>query len=129
MAVDTGIRDPVEVAHEIAVGTEPQKMAVALQGLLGQKLVAFAIGDRHPKTVGRYARGERHPEDAALGRLTDLYTVVLILERGRAQPGRWIKQWMLGANMRLGGRAPAQVFHEGHSDRVMGAARTFVSGR
>ncbi len=129
MAVDPGIRNPIEVAHEIAVDTEPREMAATLQELLGQKLVAFAIGDRHPKTIGRYARGERQPEDASLGRLTDLYTVVLILERGRADRGRWIKQWMLGSNMRLSGRAPAQVFHEGNAHRVMGAARSFVSGR
>lgn len=129
MELDSEIRDAIDVAHEIAVATKPKKMAVELQGLLGQKLVAFAVGDRHPKTIGRYARGERAPTDASLGRLTDLYTVVLILERGRAERGSWIKQWMLGSNMRLGGQAPAQVFHDGEASKVMGAARYFISGR
>jgi len=129
MEVDSQIRDPIEVAHEIAVQTKPQQMAAELQGLLGQKLVAFALGDRHPKTIGRYARGERAPNDMALGRLIDLYTVILVLERGRAERGSWIKQWMLGSNMRLGDKAPAQVFHDGDAGKVMGAARYFISGR
>jgi hypothetical protein len=129
MELDSQIRDPIDVAQEIAVGTKPQQIAAELQGLLGQKLVAFAVGDRHPKTIGRYARGERTPTDAALGSLTDLYTVVLVLERGRAERGSWIKQWMLGSNMRLDGMAPAQAFHDGEAGKVMGAARYFVSGR
>jgi hypothetical protein len=127
--LDSQIRDPIDVAQEFAVATKPQQIAAELQGLLGQKLVAFALGDRHPKTIGRYARGERAPVDMALGRLTDLYTVILILERGRADRGSWIKQWMLGSNMRLGGKAPVQVFHDGDAGKVMGAARYFISGR
>ena len=38
MAVESEIRDPVAVAQEIAVGTEPREMAANLQDLLGQKL-------------------------------------------------------------------------------------------
>jgi hypothetical protein len=129
MGIDVNMRDPVEVAHEAAVEAEPRHIAGELQRLLGQKLVAYALGDRHPKTVGRYARGEREPEDAALARLVDLYTVALVLQSGRASGDSWIKQWMLGSNMRLGGKAPAQVFHDGHAQRVMGAAKAFVSGR
>ncbi len=125
----TALRDPIERAHELAVEREPAGIAAELQELLGQKLVAFALGDRHPKTIGRYARGERSPEDDALARLTDLYAVVMILREGRAAPGPWIKKWMLGSNMRLNGKAPVQVFHDGRAYQVMGAAKSFVSGR
>lgn len=129
MAVDIETRDPIEVAHRIAVETEPREIASDLQDLLGQKLVAYAVGDRHPKSIGRYARGERVPADDALEALTNLYTVVCVLKGGRAEYGTWIKQWMLGANVRLGGKAPVQVFHDGGASRVMGAASAFVSGR
>lgn len=129
MAVDTGIRNPIEVAHKIAVETEAREIASDLQDLLGQKLVAYAIGDRHPKSIGRYARGEREPADDALQSLTNLYTVICVLKQGRAEYGTWIKQWMLGANNRLGGKAPVEVFHDGNPTRVMGAARAFISGR
>jgi hypothetical protein len=53
----------------------------------------------------------------------------LVLKGGRADSGPWIKKWMLGTNVRLGGQAPVQVFHDGHAARVMGAAASFVSGR
>ena len=129
MATNTATLDPIERAHELAVDCDPAEMAAELQKLLGQKLVAFALGDRHPKTVGRYARGERTPEDAVLGRLTDLYTVVMILHGGRAAPGAWIKKWMLGSNMRLNGKAPIQLLHDDRGYQVMGAAKSFVSGR
>ena len=95
--------------------------------MLGQKLVAFALGDRHPKTVGRYARGERTPESEALSRLVDLYTVVGILENGMQR--RTIKTWMLGTNPTLRGHAPIEVFHGGRPYEVMGAAKAFVTAR
>lgn len=129
MAVNVEARDPIEVAHRIAVQTRPRDMASDLQELLGQKLVAYAIGDRHPKSIGRYARGERRPTDDALEGLTNLYTIVCVLKDGRAEYGSWIKQWMLGSNVRLGGKAPVQVFHDGHPSRVVGAAAAFVGGR
>jgi hypothetical protein len=58
---------------------EPGRLASELQELLGQKLVAFAVGDRHPRTIGRYACGERLPESRTLGRLVDICTVVRVL--------------------------------------------------
>ena len=102
-------------------------MARELQDTLGQKLVAYAIGDRHPKSVGRYARGERHPEDAALARLIDLYILWGVLKQGSLTPGA-AKMWMLGANPILG-RAPSEAFHEGQASQVIGAAKAFVSMR
>ncbi len=98
-----------------------------LQELLGQKLVAFAVGDRHPKTIGRYARGEREPEATTLGRLVDLYTVVGILRSGMRDHA--IKAWMMGINPRLEGRAPIEAIHEGRVYDVMGAAKAFVTRR
>ena len=93
MAVEAAVDQLVEDAHRAATDLEPARLASELQELLGQKLVAFAVGDRHPRTIGRYARGERLPESRALGRLVDIYTVVRILGEGmrerRSSRGCW----------------------------------------
>lgn len=117
----------IEDAHQAATDVHASQLASELQELLGQKLVAFAVGDRHPKTIGRYARGEREPEPATLGRLVDLYTVVGILRNGMREHA--IKAWMMGTNPRLKGRAPIEVIHEGRAYEVMGAAKAFVTRR
>ncbi|MGH2798658.1 MAG: hypothetical protein ACRDM0_13520, partial [Thermoleophilaceae bacterium] len=98
-----------------------------LQRVLGQKLVAFALGDRHPKTIGRYARDDRQPDDQTLRRLIDLYTIVSILETGMRREA--VKSWMLGANPHLHSKAPIEVFHDGRTRDVMRSAHRFVSAR
>jgi hypothetical protein len=127
MATDLRALDLIDVAHREAIEIDVQPMVTVLQDVFGQKLVAYAIGDRHPKSVGRYARGERGPDNDSLQRLTDLYQVVRVLQNDRPEPGSWMKKWMLGSNARLGGKAPVQVFHAGDSARVLGAARAFVT--
>lgn len=117
----------IEDAHRAATDVEPARLVGELQDLLGQKLVAFAVGDRHPKTIGRYARGERPPEPQTLGRLVDLYTVVGILRDGMRSSS--VKAWMMGSNPRLKGKAPIEAVHEGRAYEVMGAAKAFVTRR
>ena len=119
--------DPFEVAHNELYDRDITRIVAELQDVLGQKLVAFALGDRHPKTIGRYARGDRRPDDDAHRQLVDLFVVVGILKRGmRAET---IKSWMLGANPRLRGRAPIEVLHGGQTAAVREAAEAFVSRR
>ena len=82
------VQEMLEHAHDTATQREPSELASELQALLGQKMVAFALGDRHPKTIGRYARGERSPDDATVRRLVDLFTLVELLGNGmRRQRG------------------------------------------
>jgi hypothetical protein len=121
------VQDLLEDAHRAATQLEHRGLASELQELLGQKLVAFAVGDRHPKTIGRYARGEREPDAQTLGRLVDLYTVVAILREGMRDAS--IKAWMMGSNPRLKGKAPIEAVHEGRAYEVMGAAKSFVTRR
>jgi hypothetical protein len=98
-----------------------------MQAALGQKLVAYVVGDRHPKTIGRYARGEREPNDETLARLVNLCTVVQLLEqRMRRQT---VKSWLLGSNPHLRGKAPADLLHDGNFSDVVRAARIFISRR
>jgi hypothetical protein len=123
----TAVDPLIENAHRAATGLEPKRLAGELQELLGQKLLAFAVGDRHPKTIGRYARGERPPEAQTLGRLVDIYTVVRILDDGMRRSS--VKAWMMGSNPRLKGRVPIEAIHDGRAYEVMGAARAFVAQR
>ena len=121
------VEDLIEEAHREATQLPADRLAAELQDVLGQKLVAFAVGDRHPKTIGRYARREREPEARTLGRMVDLYTVLEILRRG--MPDGAVKSWMMGTNPRLKGKAPIEAIHEGSSFEVMGAAKAFVTRR
>lgn len=121
------IEDLVEEAHATATDAEFSEVASELQRVLGQKLVAFAIGDRHPKTIGRYARGERQPDDEAGPRLVNLFTVVTMLRN--AMTDRAVKSWMMGMNPRLEGAAPIEVFHDDRPFEVMGAAKAYLARR
>src|SRR3954452_4889274 len=123
----SAVEDLIEDAHRAATGMDAPALVADLQELLGQKRVAFAAGDRHPKTIGRYARGDRTPEAEALGRLTDLYIVVAILRQGMRDPS--VKAWMMGSNPRLKGRAPIEAIHDGRAYEEMGAAAAFVTRR
>jgi hypothetical protein len=116
-----------EEAHDIAAQLGPQELATQLQEVLGQKLVAFAVGDRHPKTIGRYARGDRPPDDETLGKFVNLYTVVQLLEHGMRRQA--VRSWMLGSNPRLRGKAPIEAFHDGRLADVERAARAFLANR
>jgi hypothetical protein len=117
----------IDDAHRAATDMRAPQLAYELQELLGQKLVAFAVGDRHPKTIGRYARGDRDPEPETLGRLVDLYTIVGILRSGMRDHA--IKAWMMGTNPRLKGNTPIVSIHDGHAYEVMRAAKAFVTRR
>jgi hypothetical protein len=121
------VQDLIEGAHRAATQLDHPELTTELQELLGQKLVAFAVGDRHPKTIGRYARGEREPDPETLGRLVDLHVVVGILRQGMSDGA--VRAWMMGSNPRLKGKAPIEAVHEGHAFEVMGAAKAFVTRR
>jgi hypothetical protein len=76
----------------------PASSRRALQAPLGQKLVAFALREPQPKTIGRYARGERSPDDQTLRRLIDLYTIVRALETALRRQA--VRSWMLSVPTR-----------------------------
>jgi hypothetical protein len=121
------VEDAFQIAHDALRDRDVAAIASELQEQLGQKLVAFALGDRHPKTIGRYARGDRVPDDDAYRRLVDLFVVVGILKTGMRAAA--VKPWMLGANPRLRGKAPIEMLHEGKAEPVRIAAQAFVSTR
>ena len=118
----------VEEAHQLAVNEPLETIASELQDVFGQRVVAYAIGDRHPKTVGRYARGERSNVDYITERrLIDMYIALKVLV-GPLKP-RTARSWMLGSNPLMNGAAPIEMIHEGRTAEVIGAAETFVRAR
>jgi hypothetical protein len=121
------VQQVFESAHRSSAEMSSRELASELQALLGQKMVAFAIGDRHPKTVGRYASGDRTPDDETVRLLVNLNTIVNILEKGMRRQA--VKSWMLGANPHLRFKAPIEAFHDGNERDVMRAAYRFVSHR
>lgn len=121
------VQEALDNAHRSATELTGGELAHELQAALGQKLVAFAVGDRHPKTIGRYARGEREPDDDTLARLVDLFNLMQVLEQGMRRQA--VKSWLLGSNPHLRGKAPIELFHDGRFADVMRAARIFLSRR
>jgi hypothetical protein len=121
------VQQALDTAHRQATDLTGNELAAELQAALGQKLVAYVVGDSHPKTIGRYARGEREPPNAILARLVNLYNVMSVLEQGMRR--QTVKSWLLGANPHLRDKAPADLLHEGKEPEVMRAARIFINRR
>jgi hypothetical protein len=100
-------------------------VAAHLQEVLGQRLVAYGVGLRNPKTVGTWARGGT-PRHDAQQRLRDLYRTVLLLE-AHERPDT-IRAWLIGANPQLEDQAPIELLRNGEVAAVFRAAEAFTEG-
>lgn len=101
------------------------EVAGVLQEFLGQRLVAYGIGERNPQRVGSFARSEEVPEEEAEKVLRDLAEVTEVLtERNSPEIARAI---MIGMNSNLDGQAPIEVMHDGESERVVASARYLLA--
>lgn len=116
-----------EEIHRMALRQPASTVAASLQEMIGQRLVAFAVGVRNPKLVGRWARAEHAPRQAHERALRDLFQVVSLLAES-GESGATVRAWLIGSNPQLGDLAPIEVFHEGHTERVKRAAQAFVAG-
>jgi hypothetical protein len=115
----------IEQVHRLAVSEEIATVAQSLQETLGQKLVAFAVGIKDPKAIGKYAGG-RQPRADTEARLRDLYRVTrLLLSEETPATAR---AWMIGANPQLNDEAPIETLHHKKTAAVMRAAEAFVIG-
>lgn len=112
--------------HRLAVSESIESIAQSLQETLGQRLVAYAIGVRDPKAIGKYATGRQSPRHDAEGRLRDLFQVTRLVLT--AETAKTARAWMIGANPQLEDRAPIELLHEGEIQPVLRAADAFVQG-
>lgn len=104
-----------ERAHRDAMRTDISSIAERLQDVLGQRLTAYAVGVRDPKSIGRYAKGPRAeggqtPRDDTDYRLRQLYQIVQMLMA--RETSETVRAWFLGAHPLLEDRSPIELLHE-----------------
>ena len=127
-AVDTWLHDLAERAHQDTVRAATSEVAATVQGLFGQRMVAFMTGVDDPKAVGRWARHERSPREKTEQRLRDVYQIARLLTL--AESAETARAWFIGMNPSFADRAPFAVLGEepDAAPRVLAAAKAFVAG-
>jgi hypothetical protein len=93
---------------------------------LGQKLVASIAGVSDPRTVARWAAGERTPRSEHEQRLRCAYQTFQLLITDESP--HTARAWFLGLNPQLDDRSPVQSIREGAFRDVLIAARAFLAG-
>lgn len=96
-------------AHREARSASIASIAARLQDMLGQRLTAYAVGLKDPKTIGRYARGDNPPRDEKDERLRNLFEVTQVLLH--KETPETVRAWMVGAHPLLEDQAPIELLH------------------
>jgi len=120
------LRSAPQDAHRKAVESTIKDVAGYMQEVLGQKLSAYIAGVADPRTVGRWAAGERTPRAEYEQRLRCSYqTFQLLLTE---ESPHTVRAWFLGLNPQLDDKSPAQSIREGNFREVLVAAKAFLAG-
>jgi hypothetical protein len=119
------LRSAPQEAHRKAVESSIADVVVYLQEVLGQKLVAHIAGVADPRTVARWAAGERSPRTEHEQRLRCAYQTFQLLLAGESP--HTVRAWFLGLNPQLDDQSPAQSIREGDFRNVLVAARAFLA--
>ena len=114
------------LAHGRALRTHPAAAAAFMQSLLGQKLAAVVVGQKDPKAIGAWGRGEHVPNAVSARRLRAAHQVALLLLERESQDT--VRAWFVGLNPHLQDRTPAMMLAEDQAAEVLQAARAFVAG-
>ena len=116
----------VNDAHARAVSATAAEIAAYLQDLFGQNLTALMAGIDHPKTVGRWTRGQK-PHPANLARIRNAFHIATLLESATSR--QTVQSWFMGMNPHIDDRAPALVLADepDAAPRVMQAAQAFLA--
>jgi hypothetical protein len=120
------LRSAPQEAHRKSVESSISDVVGYLQEVLGQKLVAHIAGVSDPRTVARWAAGERAPRAEHEQRLRCAYqTFHLLLAE---ESPHTVRAWFLGLNPQLDDQSPAQSIREGNFRDVLVAAKAFLAG-
>lgn len=114
----------VVTPYKKAIRQPIPEIAQTLQEALGQRLVAYAVGIKSPKLVGRWAAGDGNPRDDAATRLRDLYRVFVILHE--QYDDQTIRAFLMGSHPDLQDRTPVDVIREGQGVEAIHAAAAFL---
>jgi hypothetical protein len=120
------LRDASTEAHRTTVESSIQEVTAFLQDVLGQKLVAHMAGVSDPKTVGRWAKGERTPRADAEHRLRESYRIFQLLLTKESP--HTVRAWFVGLNPQLDDESPARAIGEGRTRDALVAAKAFLAG-
>lgn len=120
------LRSAPEEAHRRAVESTIQDVVGYLQEVLGQKLVAYIAGVSDPRTVARWAAGERSPRQDHEQRVRCAYQIFQLLLAEEAP--HTVRAWFLGLNPQLDDESPAESIREGMFREVLMAAKAFIAG-
>lgn len=115
----------LEQAHRVSTWAPLPLIASEVQEVLGQRQVAFAIGIKASKEVGRWAAQQARPREDTSARLRTLFRLLVVLQHNAQEPEE-IRAWMLGANPGLDEQAPITAFREGRCGDVLRAAESFA---
>lgn len=108
-------------------GRPVAEISGTLQDVLGQSLVAYAIRETDPATIGALARSEALPTEAGEVALRDLAEVTEALLETEDGSAEIVRAMMIGSNPNLQGQAVVELFHNGESARVVEVARQLGS--
>jgi hypothetical protein len=77
------------------------KVANRLQEVLGQRLTAYCVGLKDPKSIGRYSQDEEQPSEETSAKLVRLLSEVVepVL---RVESPETLRAWFMGMNPDLG---------------------------
>ena len=120
------LRSAPQEAHRKAVESTIQDVVGYMQEVLGQKLVAYLAGVADPRTVARWAEGERAPRSEAERRLRCAYQIFQLLLAEEAP--HTVRAWFLGLNPQLDDESPAEGIRDGKYREVLVAAKAFLAG-
>ena len=120
------LRSAPQEAHRKAVESTIQDVVGYMQEVLGQKLVAYIAGVSDPRTVARWAEGERTPRSAHEQRLRCAYQIFQLLLAEEAP--HTVRAWFLGLNPQLDDESPAESIRNDMYREVLVAAKAFLAG-
>jgi hypothetical protein len=110
-------------AHRDAMRASIDSVAGRLQEVLGQRITAYAVGIKDPRTIGRWAGdGGQKPREATEKRLRELFEITQIL-LGRETP-ETVRAWLMGSNPLLDDRSPLELLHSESQPPVHRTAAT-----
>lgn len=120
-------RDRTTTAHRKAVQLEIKDLARVLGDVLTRKLVAYMLGDVDPKTVGRWASGERKPRSRETEEtLRGIFQIFQMLHEEDSP--HTVRAWFIGLNPQLEDESPAAAIRDGRIKDVIIAAKAYLAG-
>lgn len=125
------MNDLLTLAHNDTTRLPLHQMVADLNKNLGTTLVAYIANVRSRQLPARWATapgepGHTEPRDEVKQRLQLAYLAFRAIEQDENE--HVARQWLIGANPRLGGRTPAELIRDWAPVEIHGALDAFLDG-